>query len=201
MLETREEKQTQSHSVVLGCSMTGDMLPMQVVYKGKTARSTPHSHPCLEHRNDVLLTSNPRGWANETTTIEYFQKAIVPYFIKKRQELGLESDHPGLAVYDQFRGQITEEVLRSFEEANITVVLVPGGWTSHLQPLDLTVMANFKRSIKLSFREWLTVRRSAGVEVSRFFTILHGLSRVVTTYHGNSRKFTAKNMVTNREFS
>ena len=142
-------------SVVLGCSMTGDKLPMQAIYKGKTARSTPHSHPCLEHRDDVLLTSNLRGWANETTTIEYLQKAIVPYFIKKRQELGLESDHPGLAVYDQFRGQITEEVLRSFEEANITVVLVPGGWTSHLQPLDLTVMANFKRSIKLSFGEWL----------------------------------------------
>ena len=36
------------------------------------------------------------------------------------------------------------------------------------------------------------MRRSAGVEVSRIFTILHGLSRVVTTYHENSRKFTAK---------
>ena len=28
------------------------------------------------------------------------------------------------------------------------------------------------------------LRRLAGVEVSRIFTILHGLSRVVTTYHG-----------------
>ena len=64
-------------------------------------------------------------------------------------------DHPGLAVYAQFRGQITEEVLRRFEEANTTVILVQGGWTSHLRPLDLTVMANFKEASSF-LGEWMT---------------------------------------------
>ena len=52
-------------------------------------------------------------------------------------------------------GQITEEVLHQFEEANITVILVQGGWTSHLRPLDLTVMANFKEA-SCFLGEWMT---------------------------------------------
>ena len=52
-------------------------------------------------------------------------------------------------------GQITEEVLCRLEEANITVILVQGGWTSHLWPLDLTVMANFKEASSF-LGEWMT---------------------------------------------
>ena len=73
----------------------------------------------------------------------------------------------GLAVYDQFRGQIAEEVLRRFEEANITVILVQGGWTSHLRPLDLTVMANFKEAPSFLWRVADRADAQAGGKVEK----------------------------------
>ena len=60
------------------------------------------------------------------------------------------------------------------------------------QKADTQLVAQIRLEMEInskSLRTAMSMRRSTGV-VSRIFTILHGLSRVVTTYHENSRKFT-----------
>ena len=58
---------------------------------------------------------------------------------QKRSELGLSSDHHGLVIFDWFKSQYTEVMLKTLEDNNIDVLLVPANCTDRLQPLDISV--------------------------------------------------------------
>lgn len=53
-------------------SLTGDFLPLQVIYKGKTARC----HPRYQFPSDWHITHSPRHWSTERTMIEYIKKSL-----------------------------------------------------------------------------------------------------------------------------
>lgn len=55
---------------------------------------------------------------------EYIELIIVPYVDHKRKELKLSSDHPALAIFDVFKGQQTDNIMKLLEENNIHVVRV-----------------------------------------------------------------------------
>ena len=44
------------------------------------------------------------------------EKIIIPYVKRKRSELKVSADHPTLAIFDAFNGQMTEEVFSLLEE-------------------------------------------------------------------------------------
>ena len=56
-------------------SLTGDFLPLQLIYKGKTQRC----HPCYTFPSDWNVTQSPKHWSTEETMIEYIYEIIVPY--------------------------------------------------------------------------------------------------------------------------
>ena len=64
-------------------SLDGDILPLQVIYQGKTTASLPHfNFPSNWH---VTCTAN--HWSNEEKMKEYVTKIIIPYVECKRKEL------------------------------------------------------------------------------------------------------------------
>lgn len=101
-------------TAVFAGTLTGYFLPPQLVYKGTTARCLPS----VKFPDDWSITCSSNHWANETTMKEYIHKIVIPYFVKKRDELKLGKDHRGLVIFDQFRGQITDDVFDLFEENN-----------------------------------------------------------------------------------
>ena len=46
----------------------------------------------------------PNHWSNEDKMKEYINNIIVPYVQRKRK---LAPNHPALAIYDEFKGQLT----------------------------------------------------------------------------------------------
>ena len=64
----------------------------------------------------------------------------------ERKELKLSVDQPAVAIFDVFKGQQTEGVLKILEENNILVVShsVPANCTDRLQPMDLSVNKSVK---------------------------------------------------------
>ena len=129
---------------------SGYFLPPQIIYQGKTKASLPSYtfpsdwHPTFTHNH----------WANEDTTKEYILKIVPPYVQAKRKELGLTSDFPALAIYDVFKGQMTEAVFKLLEENNIYTLRVPANCTDRLQPMDLSVNKPAKDFMRGKFREW-----------------------------------------------
>ena len=68
-------------TVTLSETITGKILPFQLIYNGKTARSRPSLGFCLSY--------NPKHWINEDEMINLLETIADPYFCQVREELGL----------------------------------------------------------------------------------------------------------------
>ena len=137
-------------TAVLSGTLTGDFLPLQLIFKGTTARSLPSiSFPDSWH-----ITYTENHWSNNSTMIAYISHIIIPYVEKKRAELKLGPTHPALVLFDVFKGQCQENVYKLLEENNIYFVLIPANCTDKLQPLDLSVNKPVKDFMKRKFQEW-----------------------------------------------
>ena len=137
-------------TAVFACSMTGDFLPMQLVYQGKTNRCLPtYKLPSGWH-----ITHSPNHWSNEKTMKDYINLILVPYVQEKRRELKLNPDHHALVLYDKFKGQCTPAILKLLVENNIDIVFVPANCTDRLQPLDVSVNKPAKNFTRGRFQEW-----------------------------------------------
>ena len=81
-------------TVTLSETITGKVLPFQLIYTGKTARSLPS----VEFPNGFCLSYNLKHWSNEDETINLFESVVDPYFCQVREELGLQNDQKALIL-------------------------------------------------------------------------------------------------------
>ena len=128
-------------------SLTGDFLPIQVIYKGKTNRC----HPKFAFPSDWHVTHSPKHWSTEETMVQYIEHIIIPYVEKQREMLG---DKPALVIMDNFKGQVTTKINDLLEANNIHVCLLPPNTTDTLQPMDMSVNKPAKDYLKRSFEQW-----------------------------------------------
>ena len=85
--------------------------------------------------------------------IEYIQGIIVPY-VEGVQQMLDKNDQAALAIFDNFWGQLTENVVEELERHNIQSVLVPANCTDRLQPMDLSVLKSAKAFMRSQFTMW-----------------------------------------------
>ena len=137
-------------TAIFAVTLVGDCLPFQIIYQGKTSGCLPK----FAFPSDWNVTCTPNRWSNEQTMKTYIEEIIIPYVKQKREQLHLEDDHPALAIFDVFKGQCTEEVLKMLEDNNIEHVLVPANCTDRLQPLDLSINKPAKEFLRGKFQEW-----------------------------------------------
>lgn len=74
--------------------------------------------PVYDFPDNWCVTHSENHWSNEETMIEYIQGIIVPYVEGVRQMLG-KNDQAVLAIFDNFRGQLTENVVEELKRHNI----------------------------------------------------------------------------------
>ena len=89
-------------TAVLGGTMSGDFLPVQLVYKGTTTRCLPS----FKFPDDWDMNYSSNHWCNEKTMLDYFQNILFPYCAKKRSELALAPDYRALVLFDNFNGSV-----------------------------------------------------------------------------------------------
>ena len=130
--------------------MSGDFLPVQLIYKGKT----PRSLPSYKFPSDWHVTFTDNHWSNEVTMLEYINKILVPYIEKKRSDLKLKPDQRALVLFDVFKAQCTDKVLQLLDQKNLTAVFIPPNCTDRLQPLDISVNKPAKSFLRAQFQEW-----------------------------------------------
>ena len=91
-------------TAVFGCSLIGDFLPLQLIYQGKTTKCLPQVQFPLDW--SIVYTVN--HWSNEETMEVYITKVIIPYLSETKRKLKIPVDHPALLLFDNFKGQCTE---------------------------------------------------------------------------------------------
>ena len=117
-------------TAVLTCSLAGSFLPIQLIYKGTTARCLLKNVSVSEDRHFTYYSYH---WSNTAIMVEYVKRIIVPYIAQMRQELKLSGDHPALVLFDVFKGQCTDEIFKLLDILYV-IVLLPNT-TDRLQPV------------------------------------------------------------------
>ena len=91
---------------------------------------------------------------------EYIHEIILLYIKRKREELRIALDHPALLLFDNFKAQCTEKILRYIDSYNIYVILIPPNCTDSLQPLDISVNKPAKDFLRRKFQDWYSKKIS-----------------------------------------
>ena len=141
-------------TAVFAATISGKLLPMQLIYQGKTNQC----HPKVKFPNKWHITHSPNHWSNETTMVNYITKIIIPYVKNKRKELGKTDDQVALAIFDEFKGQVTQSCSELLTRNNILFVRIPPNCTDRLQPLDISLNKAAKDFMKQQFQEWYSER-------------------------------------------
>ena len=122
-------------TAVFAATLSGEYLPLQFIYKGKTERC----HPQVAFPKGWDIWHSNNHWSNEVTMKRYIEKIIVPFITKQREALHLDKSHPALALFNGFRGQTTAEKELLLQEYHIVSVQIPVNCTDKLQPMDISV--------------------------------------------------------------
>jgi hypothetical protein len=107
----------------------GTKLPPLIIFKIKNI-------PQGNFPSGVIIRANPTGWMNETEMLYWIENVWT-----RRERL---SNPQSLLVLDSFSAHIVDSVKRRFGEKNTNIAIIPGGLSSRLQPLDVSVNKSFK---------------------------------------------------------
>jgi len=131
ILSTGHERS--NFTVVLACLADGTKLPPVIIFKLKKI-------PREEFPEGVIIRTNSEGWMNENEMLWWVENVWT-----KRANRG--NNPRSLLVLDSFTAHKTEAVKQRFYEKRTDLAVIPGGLTSRLQPLDVSLNKPFKAKV------------------------------------------------------
>ena len=130
-------------TVVLGETLSGDVLPPQVIYQGKSDLC----HAKANFPQGWHITHSENHWSNTHTMIEYADHILLPYVEETRENLDLPLRQRALVIMDVFKAHQSPAFLERLRSNGVDVVFVPPGCTGELQPLDVAGNGAFKEAL------------------------------------------------------
>ena len=125
------------------------MLPSLVVFKGRlTGRQIE-----MELPERMIAVCQEKDWMDGKVMHVYLNKIWYPYV----NRVGGESVK-SLLVWDSFSAHLTDEVQESLKKNHTTTVMIPGGCTSKLLPLDVSINKPFKQVLRNSWGDYIKTR-------------------------------------------
>lgn len=129
-------------TVMLAVTSDGRKLPPYIIFRRKTIPKGS-KFPAGVH-----VMAQEKGWMNCELMLDWIEK------VWKRRP-GALLRKKSLLVLDSFRGHLIQDVKSRLQDAKTDLAVIPGGLTSVLQPLDVSVNKPFKQHIRQSYSEWM----------------------------------------------
>lgn len=125
-------------TLILTISAAGKFLTPIMVAKGKTERSLKK----FELDDQIIGTFSNNGWTN---------KGIMKIALKEIYKVtnGVKS----VLLLDQFTAHVDDFIKNEAKNYNITLIFIPKGQTSILQPLDVSINGILKEKAKLLWKQ------------------------------------------------
>lgn len=128
-------------TAVVSSAANGGVLPLQLIFTGKTQRSIPAGKAAQEvvKFDKWDLTASGNHWSNLETTKRWVDKVLFPYLEKSCKDLGRDpATEKAILLLDCWKVHKGEEFMSWLAEvhANIKLLFVPAGCTSKAQPAD-----------------------------------------------------------------
>ena len=137
-------------TVTFAIAFSGKFLPIQLIHGGKTTQSIPK----VAFPKNFSLSANSSHYSNSEELLKFLKEIVIPDVDNERCQLKLPKEQKALMVMDVFTCQMTEDVVKQYEDNNIFIVNVPNNITKYYQPLDVTVNGHCKKFLKRKFTQW-----------------------------------------------
>ena len=112
-----------------------------VIFKRKTV-------PKINNKHGVVVSAQEKGWMNSDQMKVWIEKAWW-------SRIGGLGRRRSLLVYDAFEAHVTDPVKAAFKRENTDLAVIPGGLTSLLQPLDVSLNKPFKDRVRKKWMQWM----------------------------------------------
>ena len=113
-------------TVMLAATADGRKLPPFLILKRKTVPKS-ESFP-----KDVIVRAQEKGWMTEQLMLEWLKQVW-------SRRPGAFLNQPSMLVLDAFKGHVTDSVKDQLRKMKTELVVIPGGMTSVLQPMDVSI--------------------------------------------------------------
>lgn len=139
----------------LASSLHGDLLPLQLIFQGKTDRCLPAA-TAASKAADVHMTCSANHWSSQETMRQWVSEVLLPYAERCITTYRLRSDSKIVLVLDVWAVHKSEEfrLFLNMHHPRIHLVFVPANCTSKLQVADVALQRPFKSCIRRSFDRW-----------------------------------------------
>ena len=67
-------------------------------------------------------------------------------------------------IYDKFKAQCTDSVIKVLRDSKIHILMVPASYTDRLQPLDVSVNKAVKEFLRSKFQKWYAAQICSQLE-------------------------------------
>jgi hypothetical protein len=144
--------------VLRSATADGVLLPLQVVFQGKTGQVLPKTAaPVIVASEGWHFTHSANHWSTQETMRSFVQKVLHPYFEGKCFDLGLNPltqrmiwliDCWSVHISAEFRGFMKENF------PHILLLFVPANCTSKLQVMDVVFQRPFKHAIHQLYNQF-----------------------------------------------
>ena len=107
-------------------SMSGESLPIQVIYEGKTRRCLPKY--AFPENFDTTFSGN--RWSNTEKAISFLKKVAFTHFKNVHQTKCYANEQMSFVLMDTSKGQHNEDVAKLCPENNCVLIIVPHNLTN-----------------------------------------------------------------------
>lgn len=177
-VEVIGKDERRAFTLMVGISMSGEVLPFQAIYAGKTSGSLPTSS-ALNYKKAVEelkfrfeSSGNDTYWSTMITMQSYVTNILVPYFESHRKQLNLPNQ---LCIWQIDCWSVHRSLeFRSWMQKHypwIRIHYIPANCTGLFQPCDVGIQRILKLAIKRTVLKDIvddTMKQiNAGVEPSK----------------------------------
>ena len=128
-------------SVVLTCTASGEMLKPLLIFQGKTPRTIKDVHI----PSNVVVAYQKKGYMDSSMMIVWINRILKKFTREKHC----------LLMFDTFSAHLQDSVKEELRKCNITTAIIPGGCTSKIQPLDVSLNKPFKVMVRHQWEAYM----------------------------------------------
>jgi len=128
-------------TVMLAATAGRRKLPPLLILKTKTL---PKSEAFPK---DIIVRAQEKGWMTKELMLEWLK---IVWGHRPRAFL----NQPSMLVLDTFKGHLTDSMKNQLCKMK-TEVVIPGGMTSVLQPMDVSINKSFKDRLRQQYLTWI----------------------------------------------
>ena len=139
---------------MLGCNAVGELLPPFVIWKGSTNKDgrirreikDPAKHGLADGMHYAV---QPKAWMDENTMVQWVQQVWKPFAQSK--------EGPTVLIIDEAASHLTRKVKYEIAMCGTELEVIPGGYTSKLQVMDVGLNKPFKDRLRECVEEFTLI--------------------------------------------